>query len=126
MLEAGGTAVVGGLGLWLAGADRDRVVCVTGTKGKSTTTAGRWPPARAAGAPGDGRRQPRPAALRPRRPDRRRLLGGRGVELPGRRRGRLAPVVAVTSLHPDHLPWHRGDPDTYFADKLSLCTQPGA
>ena len=36
------------------------------------------------------------------------------------------PVVAVTSLHPDHLPWHRGDPETYYADKLSLCSQPGA
>jgi UDP-N-acetylmuramoylalanine--D-glutamate ligase len=36
------------------------------------------------------------------------------------------PVVAVTSLHADHLPWHRDDPDTYYADKLSLCTQPGA
>jgi UDP-N-acetylmuramoylalanine--D-glutamate ligase len=34
--------------------------------------------------------------------------------------------VAVTSLHPDHLDWHAGDPDTYFRDKLSLCTQPGA
>ena len=32
----------------------------------------------------------------------------------------------MTSLHPDHLPWHRGDPETYYADKLSLCRQPGA
>jgi UDP-N-acetylmuramoylalanine--D-glutamate ligase len=32
----------------------------------------------------------------------------------------------VTSLHPDHLTWHRDDPDTYYADKLSLCTRPGA
>ena len=38
-LAAGGTPVVGGLGLWLAEADRARVLCVTGTKGKSTTTA---------------------------------------------------------------------------------------
>jgi len=35
------------------------------------------------------------------------------------------PVVAVTSLHPDHLDWH-GDVETYYADKLSACTQPGA
>jgi UDP-N-acetylmuramoylalanine--D-glutamate ligase len=35
------------------------------------------------------------------------------------------PVVAVTSLHPDHLDWH-GDVATYYADKLSACAQPGA
>jgi UDP-N-acetylmuramoylalanine--D-glutamate ligase len=33
--------------------------------------------------------------------------------------------VAVTSLHPDHLTWH-GNAETYYTDKLSLCTQPGA
>ena len=37
-----------------------------------------------------------------------------------------SPVVAVTSLHPDHLPWHGGDVETYYRDKLSACTQPGA
>ena len=35
------------------------------------------------------------------------------------------PVVAVTSLHPDHLPWH-GGVEQYYRDKLSACTQPGA
>jgi UDP-N-acetylmuramoylalanine--D-glutamate ligase len=34
-------------------------------------------------------------------------------------------VVAVTSLHPDHLDWH-GDVETYYRDKLSACSQPGA
>ena len=34
------------------------------------------------------------------------------------------PVVAVTSLHPDHLDWH-GSVERYYADKLSLCTRPG-
>ena len=38
-LEARGIPVVGGLGLWLQDAPRDRVLCVTGTKGKSSTTA---------------------------------------------------------------------------------------
>jgi UDP-N-acetylmuramoylalanine--D-glutamate ligase len=33
--------------------------------------------------------------------------------------------VAVTSLHPDHLDWH-GDVETYYRDKLSACSQPGA
>ena len=35
------------------------------------------------------------------------------------------PVVGVTSLHPDHLPWH-GGVENYFRDKLSVCSQPGA
>ena len=37
-LLAAGVRVVGGLSLWLAGVDPSRVVCITGTKGKSTTT----------------------------------------------------------------------------------------
>jgi UDP-N-acetylmuramoylalanine--D-glutamate ligase len=36
-----------------------------------------------------------------------------------------SPVVAVTSLHPDHLDWH-GGVERYYRDKLSLCTLPGA
>ena len=32
----------------------------------------------------------------------------------------------MTSLHPDHLPWHGGDAEDYYRDKLSLCTLPGA
>jgi UDP-N-acetylmuramoyl-L-alanine---L-glutamate ligase len=35
------------------------------------------------------------------------------------------PVVAVTSLHPDHLDWH-GGVAAYYRDKLSVCSQPGA
>ena len=35
------------------------------------------------------------------------------------------PVVAVTSLHPDHLDWH-GGAEQYYRDKLSACSQPGA
>jgi UDP-N-acetylmuramoylalanine--D-glutamate ligase len=31
----------------------------------------------------------------------------------------------VTSLHPDHLPWH-GGVERYYRDKLSACSQPGA
>ena len=34
------------------------------------------------------------------------------------------PVTAVTSLHPDHLPWH-GDVERYYADKLSATHSPG-
>ena len=38
-LEGAGVAVVGGLGLFMEEADPARVACITGTKGKSTTTA---------------------------------------------------------------------------------------
>src|SRR6202046_1190374 len=38
-LRQAGVILVGGLGLWLQEADRDRVGCVTGTKGKSTTSS---------------------------------------------------------------------------------------
>ena len=31
----------------------------------------------------------------------------------------------MTSLHPDHLPWH-GGVEQYYRDKLSACSQPGA
>ncbi len=123
-LEDGGDPVVGGLGLWLAEADRDRVLCITGTKGKSTTTA-------IAGhlAAGLGQRV---------------LLGGNFGTAPwdpGAPQDvdwwvvetssyqatdvTLGPaVVAVTSLSQDHLDWHGGI-QNYVRDKLSLCRRPG-
>jgi UDP-N-acetylmuramoyl-L-alanine---L-glutamate ligase len=125
-LEASGIPVVGGLGLWLAEADRSRVVCVTGTKGKSSTTAvaghllNRWgyrclvggnigqPPWDPA-ADGDGYDY---WVIE--------TSSYQATDLPC-----SPPVVAVTSLHPDHLDWH-GDVQTYYADKLSACSQPGA
>jgi UDP-N-acetylmuramoylalanine--D-glutamate ligase len=124
-LAAAGPRVVGGLGLWLAGVDRSRVVCITGTKGKSTTTS-------IAGGLLTGLGQ-------------RHHIGGNlgsppwdpavgedydwwvvetssyqalDVEVGPK-------VVAVTSLSEDHLPWHDGSAETYFRDKLSLCTRPG-
>jgi UDP-N-acetylmuramoylalanine--D-glutamate ligase len=126
-LEAGGTAVAGGLGLWLQEADRRRVVCITGTKGKSTTTA-------VAGhlVAGLGHRAMTGGNLGtpPFDPE----APGAGqvdywvIEVSSYQATDVAsspPVVAVTSLHPDHLPWH-GDAETYYTDKLSLCTRPGA
>jgi UDP-N-acetylmuramoyl-L-alanine---L-glutamate ligase len=125
-LVAGGTPVVGGLGLWLAEADLARVLCVTGTKGKSTTTA-------IAGhlLAGLGYRVVTGGNLGvpPYAPDAPADADWWVVEVSSYQATDVAvspPVVAVTSLHPDHLPWHRGDPETYYADKLSMCSQPGA
>jgi UDP-N-acetylmuramoylalanine--D-glutamate ligase len=126
-LEEGGTAVAGGLGLWLQEADRGRVVCITGTKGKSTTTAiaghlvtGLGYRAMTGGNLGTPPFDPEaPGAAE---------VDYWIIEVSSYQATDVAsspPVVAVTSLHPDHLPWH-GDAETYYAEKLSLCTRPGA
>ena len=125
-LEQLGIPVAGGLGLWLQEAPAERVVCVTGTKGKSTVVsiAGHL-------MTGFGYRC---------------LVGGNigrppydpeaeaepwdywVIEVSSYQAMDLAsapPVVGVTSLHPDHVPWH-GGVENYFRDKLSLCSLPGA
>ena len=127
-LEEAGVAVTGGFALWLEEADLDRVVCVTGSKGKSTTTA-------VAGhlATGLGRRvfiggnlglPPwDPAATVPGQlPD---LWVLETSSFQAADVATSPPVVVVTALSPDHLDWH-GDVATYYSDKLSLCSRPGA
>lgn len=126
LLEAGSTAVVGGLGLWLEGADRDRVVCITGTKGKSTTTA---VAGHLLGRLGHRVLVGGNLGLPPYDPEAPSEVDYWVIEVSSYQATDVSsspPVVAVTSLHPDHLTWHLDDPETYFADKLSLCTQPGA
>ena len=119
-VRAAGVRVVGGLALWLAGADRDRVLTITGSKGKSTTTAitghllsglgfrtftggnlGLPPQDPAAGSDYDYW-----------------VVEVSSYQAAQVERG--SAVAAVTSLSPDHLPWHGGDPEVYFRDKLSL------
>jgi UDP-N-acetylmuramoylalanine--D-glutamate ligase len=124
-LSAAGIPVVGGLGLWLAEADLRRVLCVTGTKGKSTTSsltghllAGLGYRCMVGGNIGAVPYDP----------------GNAGdfdywvIEVSSYQATDLPvspPVVAVTSLHPDHLDWH-GGVEQYYRDKLSACSQPGA
>ena len=126
-LTAAGVAVVGGLGLWLQEADPNRVIAVTGTKGKSTTTTIAGHLLRGLGH--------------------RCLIGGNigvppydpdvaaekydywVIEVSSYQAtdvARTPPVAGLTSLNPDHLPWHRNDVETYYQDKLSLLNQPGA
>jgi UDP-N-acetylmuramoylalanine--D-glutamate ligase len=123
-LEGTGVAVVGGLGLFMEEADRSRVACITGTKGKSTTTAlvvhllnGLGYDARAGGnighPPWDPSAAPPPAFW---------VVETSSFQVPDLASGPA--VAAVTSLSPDHLDWH-GSVERYYADKLSLCTKPG-
>ena len=125
-LEARGIPVVGGLGLWLQEAPRDRVLCITGTKGKSSTTAiaghllTRWGyRCMVGGNIGQPPWEPAQAG---------RDYDYWVIETSSYQATDLGcspPVVAVTSLHPDHLPWHQGV-ENYYRDKLSVCSQPGA
>ncbi len=123
-LEAGGTVVTSALNLWLLGADRSRVVAVTGTKGKSTTTAltafvleslGR-----AAIATGNLGRPPYDPALDTEGRDVVvEVSSFQSVDL------EVAPaVVAVTALGSDHLDWH-GSLERYHEDKLAVTRAPG-
>ncbi len=125
-IEAAGVPVVGGLGLWLCEADLGRVVCVTGTKGKSTTTA-----IAAHLLSGLGYRPLAGGTLGtpPYDPAVGDAFDTWIIEVSSYQATDVAvspKVTAVTSLHPDHLPWHRQQAETYFADKLSMCHQPGA
>jgi UDP-N-acetylmuramoylalanine--D-glutamate ligase len=124
-LRAAGVTLAGGLGLWLNEADLGRVVCVTGTKGKSTTSSvighllrGLGRKAMVGGNFGAA----------PYDPDQAGDYDYWVIEVSSYTATDLAvtpPVTAVTSLHPDHLPWH-GDVERYYRDKLSATSQPGA
>ncbi len=124
-LESRGVPVLGGLGLWLQDTDPRRVVGVTGTKGKSTTTAILGHLLRGLGVDvtiGGNLGTP------PWAPDAPATADLWVVEISSYQATDLVTspaIMAVTSLHPDHLTWH-GDVATYYADKLSACTRPGA
>ena len=127
---AAGTCFIGGSSLWFAahaGVDGglDNTVCVTGTKGKSTTTALLAHLLRAAGkrtglAGNIG--LPLLEVLDPQPP-----ADCWAVELSSYQTGEVAragvrPAVAVVlNIFPEHLDWH-GSEQRYIQDKLSLVT----
>jgi UDP-N-acetylmuramoylalanine--D-glutamate ligase len=124
-LTAAGVPVAGGLGLWLAEADLRRVLVVTGTKGKSTTSsvAGHL-----IGGLGYQVMVGGNIGAPPYDPDAGDDYDYWVIEVSSYQATDLPcspPVVAVTSLHPDHLDWH-GGVEQYYRDKLSACSQPGA
>lgn len=123
-LVAQGVALLGGLGLWLETADRDRVACVTGTKGKSTTTAVAGHLARGLGRSvlvGGN------IGVAPWDPEVEQDVDLWVVETSSHQAtdvGTGPAVVALTSLGEDHLDWH-GGVERYVRDKLGLATRPG-
>jgi UDP-N-acetylmuramoylalanine--D-glutamate ligase len=123
-LVSGGVPVMGGLGLWLNSTDRARVACVTGTKGKSTTTAVAGHLAARLGVrAGIGGN----IGVAPWDPEVSAEVDLWVVETSSHQclDVELGPaVVAVTSLGSDHLDWHRGE-EQYVRDKLSICRRPG-
>lgn len=119
-----GTRFIGGTTLWFAGRPDARTICVTGTKGKSTTSALLAHLLRAGGhrtALAGNIGQP---LLE--------LLGGDAeywvIELSSyqtrdvARSGVRPDVAVVTNVFPEHLDWHGGEA-RYVADKLSLLTE---
>jgi len=117
-----GATFVGGSGLWFAEPKAGLRLCVTGTKGKSTTTALVAHLLRAAGK-------------------RTALAGNIGlpllelmdvqpapdcwaIELSSYQTGeaRDVDVAVVLNLYPEHLDWH-GSEARYYADKLALVTR---
>jgi UDP-N-acetylmuramoylalanine--D-glutamate ligase len=158
-LREAGVVLTGGLALWLAeqaaAGNLSRVVVVTGTKGKSTTSSvmghllnglgyraavggnignvpydpvlprgensPRTPPANEGAARPPVPPAGSPSASRP--PEQYWIIEVSSYQATDL--GVTPPVTAVTSLHPDHLPWH-GGVEQYYRDKLSACSQPGA
>ncbi|MEX0790605.1 MAG: UDP-N-acetylmuramoyl-L-alanine--D-glutamate ligase [Actinomycetota bacterium] len=123
-LAGAGIRVVGALDLWLSESSLRRVVGVVGTKGKSTTVSILGALLTGVGYNcfiGGNLGLP---PYDPEAPDQADYWVIEISSFQVKSLSSAPEVVAVTSLHPDHLDWHRDAP-TYFADKLSICTKPG-
>ncbi|MDH5824050.1 UDP-N-acetylmuramoyl-L-alanine--D-glutamate ligase [Luteimonas sp. RD2P54] len=121
---ARGTRFIGGTALWFAERPDARTLCVTGTKGKSTTSALAAHLLRAAGV--------RTALAGNIGLPLLELLGAEAeawvIELSSYQTRDVAAagvsphVAVVTNVHPEHLDWH-GSETRYVEDKLALLTQ---
>jgi UDP-N-acetylmuramoyl-L-alanine---L-glutamate ligase len=124
-LEEQGVAVVGGLGLWLETVGPDRVVGITGTKGKSTTTSVAGHLATSLGLRCFVGGNLGTVPWDPATPDGEDLWVIEISSYQATDMWSSPAVVGVTALHPDHLNWH-GSVNRYYDDKLSLCGRKGA
>ena len=118
-LRHAGVNVTSALAVWLAGTDRSRVIAVTGTKGKSTTTSLITFMLNTIGIPAVSAGN---IGLPPYDPD--AHLGAHLIVLEVSSFQacdiRDAPaIIAITSLGEDHIDWH-GSRENYHRDKLSL------
>ena len=123
-LVDGGVTVTSALNLWLHDADRARVVAVTGTKGKSTTTALVTFFLRALG---EGAQALGNIGQPPYDPTIDTSTGWLVLEVSSFQAADLvlAPgLIVVTSLGADHLDWH-GSLEQYREDKLSFTRSAG-
>lgn len=117
-----GTTFLGGTGLWFAENERERTVCVTGSKGKSTVTALIAHLLRSAGkrtALAGNIGQPLLELL-----DVEPAPEYWAIELSSfqTRDARHPSVAVVLNFFPEHLDWH-GTEGRYFQDKLALITK---
>ena len=123
-LEDHGVVVTSALNLWLHDVDRDRVVAITGTKGKSTTTA---LISFFLDCLGETSLQLGNIGQPPYSPEVDTSNGWLVLEVSSFQCVdiNVAPrLVIVTSLGSDHLDWH-GSLENYQADKLSLTSALG-
>lgn len=117
--------VLGGVGMWLEEADREHVVAVTGTKGKSTVTTLIAHLATQLGRPAVALGNLGTPPFAPGQDLRGRLVVLEVSSFQATDVAHSPPLVAITELGEDHLDWH-GTVERYHADKLSLSSQPGA
>jgi UDP-N-acetylmuramoylalanine--D-glutamate ligase len=124
-LKEAGVYVTSMLNVWMEDFVRDRVIAITGTKGKSTTTKlvefflqSLGQEAQATGNIGWPPYDPRVDYS----------IGWMILELSSFQTvdfEKAPAIVAITSLGSDHIDWH-GSHEKYVSDKLSITRQPGA
>lgn len=124
--QALGARLLGGTALWFAEHPDARVVCVTGTKGKSTTTALLAHLLRAGGhrtALAGNIGLPLLEVMDPQPSPELWAIELSSYQTRAVADGGVRPEVAVVlNLFPEHLDWH-GSQQRYIEDKLALVTQ---
>ena len=125
-LRKHGVRVVGGMALFLTEVNKENTVMVTGTKGKSTTVSLITHLLRSLGemAGSFGNLGTVPWDPSSNFSDCKWAV----IEASSFQIADLwsaGATAVITALAPDHLDWHRSDVETYYRDKLRLCSLPG-